>query len=87
MQFDFERTKIEIKVYGESIKINAPTEDQVLELQESIEESKDDPAGILKVRRKFLVGLGIPEDVLKGMEFKHVTKLSEGLIGDLGKKE
>lgn len=87
MNFEFKRTEVEIKIYGEAYKINMPTEDQVLSLQEKIEESKEDPIGILKVRRDFLVSLGIPEDAIKKMEFKHVTQLSEGLLGDIGKKD
>lgn len=86
MKFEFERTKVELKIYGQEMQISMPTEAQVMEMQEQMTEVKEDPRGVLAVRRKFLISLGIPEDVLSKMEFTHVNKLAEGLLGEIGKK-
>lgn len=87
MKFEFERTKVELKIYGQEMQISMPTEDQVMKLQEDISLCDKDVPKMLKARRAFLNSLGIPAEVLASMEFKHVTKLADGLIGDLGKKD
>lgn len=86
MKFEFERTQVELKIYGQEISISMPTEEQVMTMQEDIAEVKDDARKVLGVRRKFLVSLGIPNEVLSKMEFAHVNKLAEGLMGEIGKK-
>lgn len=86
MKFEFERTQVELKIYGQEISISMPTEEQVMTMQEELQEVQDDSRKVLSVRRKFLIGLGVPEDVLSKMEFVHVNKLAEGLMGEIGKK-
>jgi hypothetical protein len=87
MKMDFKRTDVELNIYGEQFKIPFPTEDQVSVLQEKIEAAKENARGILTARREFLVGLGIPEETLKNMEFAHVNQLSEKLMGEIAGKK
>jgi hypothetical protein len=86
MKLEFERTKVELKIYGEIVEITMPTEGQVLAMQEEVASAGDDLKGMLRARRNMLIGLGIPEATLDKMEFAHVNKLVEGLMGEIGKK-
>ncbi len=89
MKLEFKRTEVQLNIYGQDIKISMPSEEQVLKMQEEMTGAKEqeDSHKILLARRNFLISLGIPEELLKSMEFKHVSQLAEGLIGEIGKKD
>ncbi len=68
------RGEITVKIYGDVFQIRKPTMKEIEALSSvNLEKEKD-------ASKKFLANLGLPVDVLDGMDFDHYIALCEGIV-------
>ena len=80
MSFEVERSKITVKIYGQSYELTKPKVKQVKEVQEASKE-KDQ----IKAMIDLMEMLGLPRDVTEEMEMDHLSQLL-AYLGDSKKK-
>lgn len=80
MGFEVERSKVLVKIYGETYELSKPRVKQVKEIQEKVKEKDQSKAMV-----DLLELLGLPRKVTEDMELGHVTALFD-FLGDSKKK-
>ena len=78
-ELKLERSKRKIQVYGKTYDVTSPTVKQVLDFQKSMVDVGE--GNEIDALCTVLSSLGIPKDVVGGMELDHITKLSEFFFG------
>jgi hypothetical protein len=78
MEFVVEKSpKIKVRIYGEDYDLTKPTHKVAKELAKKIKGIDESEA--YDMISDYLVGLGLPGDVLENMEADHVLKLCDFL--------
>lgn len=67
---------IKVKMGAEVYELREPTLDDI-ERMTAVD--KDDVKASNKALQEFIIGLGMPEDVVKSLGFMRMTKLAKGL--------
>lgn len=77
MNFEVKRSEESVKIYGTEYPIKRPTVESVESLQAAVEkaEEEDDKKSGFQISREWIVSLGIPMDVINGMEMQHFADL------------
>lgn len=79
MEIEFkERSKVKVNIYGKPFDLTKPTVGQVEAVQSEITK---DGVNHIKVMSDFAQSLGLPSDVIAGMETEHFLELMERLTG------
>lgn len=85
MEIDLgDEVKITVKISGKNYVLREPTMDDV-NMMSKID--KADPVGANTVFKKFVIGLGMPEDVVNALGVLRLKRLTEGLTGALDVKK
>ena len=85
MDFEVTRSEESVKIYGVEYSIIRPTVESVEKLQSMVEDLNGEEKG-LQVSKKWVSSLGIPMDVISGMEMNHFSELME-FFTDSNKKK
>lgn len=79
MEIEFKaRTKVPVMIYGRSFELTKPTVGQIEAVQGEITK---EGVNQIKVMSTFAQNLGLPADVIAGMETEHFLELMERLTG------
>ena len=78
MEFVVEKSpEIKVRIYGQDYSLTKPTHKMAKELAKKIKGAGEDEA--YDIISAYIVGLGLPQEVLEGMEADHVLKLCDFL--------
>lgn len=70
---------VKVRIYGKDYDLTKPTYKMAKSLGKKVKGVTEETA--MELMSEYLVGLGLPQDVLDGMELEHVLKLTEFLTG------
>ena len=79
---EFKRRELKFNIYGQEVKILAPTFSQLEEVQRDVENGENDVDRSIKL----LESIGMPEGLAKQMEPDHLRALLEAISGSQKKK-
>jgi len=74
----FQRRKLEIDIYGESVEMRFPTVRESQGYGDKMKKAGEEKAGDMLL--DFLSDLGLPKNIAESMEAEHLTELMEALI-------
>ena len=75
---------IKVTVGGEMYELHEPTVDDI---EVMMDVDKDDIKSSNRALQKFIVGLGMPEEVVTSLGFSKLKKLAEGLTSSFSEKK
>jgi hypothetical protein len=83
MSFDLEfkqKTQINISVYGATHSLHKPTVSEIEDFGlKALKNKKDEES--MELMKGFVSSLGLPREVIDGMEFEHFKQLCDFLTG------
>lgn len=77
-----QKTKIKVSLYGETYELHKPT----VKDAEMFSQHGDVEQNGLQYSKKFLAGLGLPEEISSEMELEHFQQLLDFVLGTAKKK-
>lgn len=77
----FKKEPIKFDIYGEVYALNKPTYGQIEDLQEKIEEAKDNSKLTMAIMRKFLAACGLEAKTIRSLEPEHLNEIISVLSG------
>lgn len=76
MAFEIQRTKVKVNIYGTWYELRSPIVKEALDMAEMSKTKKDEGGRELV---DYVESLGLPRDVIEGMEQEHFLSLLEYL--------
>lgn len=74
-----EKSKVKVNIYGHEYELTKPTYGQSQRLQNELKDAGSDKA--MQVMKEFMIGLGLSEECIDGMELDHFLQLIEFISG------
>lgn len=68
-----------IKIFGQDIDLKKPGMQQVLIQEQAVKEAADNPEAVYEVMRKFVISLGMPEEIANKMQLGQYLTLIDHL--------
>lgn len=74
-----EKSKLKVNIYGQEFEISKPTYGQSSNLQVRLKDEGAEKS--MQIMKEFVMALGLPENVIDGMELDHFLQLIEHISG------